>query len=81
MNWDKIVKYSIVVRIDWTFNPRTAAWWVGWWERFIGIVKQTLRKNLGRSCLTYKEMSTILCSCEDIINSRPLTYVTEDTKD
>ncbi|XP_071044576.1 uncharacterized protein [Parasteatoda tepidariorum] len=42
------------------------------------MVKRILRKILGRSSLNYEELVTILCDCERIINTRPLTYVSED---
>ncbi|KAJ8912069.1 hypothetical protein NQ315_016758 [Exocentrus adspersus] len=63
------------------FNPPGTAWWGGWWERLIRILKDLLRKQLGRAYLTYEELNSVLCECEAIINSRPLTYVTEDNKD
>ncbi|GFX93937.1 integrase catalytic domain-containing protein [Trichonephila clavipes] len=55
--------------------------WGGFWERLIGLVKRTLRKTLGKTSLNYEEMYTVLCDCESLINSRPLTYVTDDVED
>ncbi|GBM45476.1 hypothetical protein AVEN_210213-1 [Araneus ventricosus] len=40
-------------------------------------MKDLLKKVLGQAQLLYEEMSTILCDCEALINSRPLTYVSE----
>ena len=40
-----------------------------------------LRKILGHASLDYEELLTILCDCERIINSRPITYVSEDIDD
>lgn len=42
------------------------------------MVKQLLRKRLGRELLNYEEMTTVLCDCEQLINLRPLTYLSED---
>ena len=81
LNWDTISKYSSAKRIDWRFNPPSAEWWGGWWERLIGMLKVILRKVLGKACLTYEEMCTILCDCELTLNSRPLTYVSEEPSD
>ncbi|KAF2887722.1 hypothetical protein ILUMI_18451 [Ignelater luminosus] len=74
VNWNKIKKYSSVQKIEWCFNPPSAAWWGGWWKRLVRVMKELLRKVLKKSSLTYEEMCTTLCDCEAIINSRPITY-------
>ncbi|GFV63341.1 bel12-ag transposon polyprotein [Trichonephila clavipes] len=38
----------------------------------------SLKKNLGRSCLSYQELQTLVCECESVMNSRPLTYISEE---
>ncbi|GBN69663.1 hypothetical protein AVEN_32411-1 [Araneus ventricosus] len=68
-------------KIQWKFNPPSAAWWGGWWERLAQMTKEILRKILGRAALDYEELVTMLCDCERVINSRPLTYVSEDVDD
>ena len=47
----------------------------------IGLLKNLLRKVLGKACLTYEEMYTVLCDCENVLNSRPLTYVSNEAGD
>ncbi|GFX10149.1 integrase catalytic domain-containing protein [Trichonephila clavipes] len=59
----------------------TAAWWGGWWERLVRVIKELLKRTLGKAILTYEELLTILCDCEVVVNSRPLTYVSEDSND
>lgn len=81
LNWEKIANHSSTLKIEWVFNPPSAPWWGGWWERLIGILKSILRKVLGRASLTYESMMTTLCDAEAIVNSRPLTYVSEDPDD
>ncbi|XP_054713434.1 uncharacterized protein LOC129222896 [Uloborus diversus] len=74
---NRIIEDGSVNRIQWKFNPPTASWWGGWWERLVRVMKNVLKRVIGRACLTYEEMSTVLCDCESTINSRPLTYVSE----
>ncbi|CAL8070399.1 unnamed protein product [Orchesella dallaii] len=81
IDWKRVEKYGVCHRIAWRFNPPTAAWWGGWWERLVGVVKKCLRRVLGKSILTFEEMQTILCDVEAVVNQRPLTYVSENPTD
>ncbi|GFW88522.1 integrase catalytic domain-containing protein [Trichonephila clavipes] len=36
---------------------------------------------LGRASLYYEQLNTVLCECEHVISSRPLTYISEDVND
>ncbi|GFU77765.1 integrase catalytic domain-containing protein [Trichonephila clavipes] len=65
----------------WKFIPPNAAWWGGWWERLVRIIKELLRRSLGKSILSYEELSTVICDCEFLINSRPLTYISENPQE
>jgi len=76
LDWE-ILKTSAIERIDWRFNPPTAAWW----EHLIRLLKQLLKKTLGRASLTYEELENVLCDCEAVINSRPLNYISEYVAD
>ncbi|KAJ8916963.1 hypothetical protein NQ315_008363 [Exocentrus adspersus] len=76
-----LLKLIQVQQIVWRFNPPSAPWWGGFWERLVGILKQLLRKVLGRASLNYEELLTVLCDCEAVINARPLTHVSDDPKD
>ncbi|XP_035219641.1 uncharacterized protein LOC118192738 [Stegodyphus dumicola] len=75
LDWEKIMSFSTIKKIKCNFNPPTAAWWGGWWERMVRMLKEMLRRILGRKSLDYEELETILCDCEATINSRPLTYI------
>ncbi|XP_073986124.1 uncharacterized protein [Rhodnius prolixus] len=78
LDWEKIVEFAQVNRIDWKFNPPAAPWWGGWWERLVRMIKDLLKRILGRTTVTYEELNTIICDCEATINSRPLTYISDD---
>ena len=82
--WKK-VKYSPDVQqyistrgITWTFIVEMAPWMGGFYERLVGLVKQSLRKSLGRNLFTLIQLQTLLKEIEAVINSRPLVYVGED---
>lgn len=81
IDWNKIEDFAIDKRIQWKFSPPSAPWWGGFWERLVGMLKNVLRKVLGRACCDEEELVTILCDAESLINSRPLTYLSEETTD
>lgn len=81
LDFTKIAEESAVQRITWRFNPPTGSWWGGFWERLIGILKPLLRKVLGRTSLTYEDLSTVICDCESVINLRPLTFSSNDANE
>ncbi|GFW40714.1 integrase catalytic domain-containing protein [Trichonephila clavipes] len=75
LDWHKIYREKHQLKkIVWKFIPPTAAWW----ERLVRIIKELLRRSLGKSILSYEELSTVICDCEFLINSRPLTYISEN---
>ncbi|KAG8186533.1 hypothetical protein JTE90_023959 [Oedothorax gibbosus] len=78
VDWKRVSFQAVDHKIQWKFNPPSAACWGGWWERLIQMVKRILRKILGRAALTYEELLTVSCDCEQVVNTRPLTYVSED---
>lgn len=81
LNWAEIETKTRLVRIEWRFNPPSAPWWGGWWERLIRSIKDLLKRMLGHSKLNYHQMETYLCEVEAVMNGRPLTYVSEDMED
>ncbi|GFS91704.1 integrase catalytic domain-containing protein [Trichonephila clavipes] len=78
VNLEKLKNVEELNLISCKFIPSQAPWWGGFWERLIGPVKRSLRKTLGKTSLNHEEMHTFFCGCESLINSRPLTYVTND---
>ena len=82
--WDQVLKetdvisYSVNENIRWNFIVELAHWMGGFYERLIGLVKRSLRKAIGKLCLTGNQLLTVLKETEAIINSRPLVYVGDD---
>ena len=66
--------------INWRFNLSRAPWWGGQFERMVGLVKQTLYKNVGRASLTWDELADLLQDVELTLNNRPLGYVEDDVQ-
>lgn len=54
---------------------------ISWWERLVCTIKGLLRCTLGKSMLFDEELETIICNCESVVNSQPLTYVLENSQD
>ena len=67
--------------ISWRYNLEATPWWGGFFERLVGTTKRILKKMLGKRSLTYEELETALARVEAAINSRPLTYMSEEQFD
>ena len=65
--------------ITWRFSVKRAPWWGGMWKRLVRSVKNCLKKVIGLASLKLDELQTLLVEVECIINSRPITYVYDDT--
>jgi hypothetical protein len=68
-------------RIKWVHNAPLSSWWGGNFERYVGTCKAALRRSLGRALCTFEELQTLLVEIEGIINSRPLTEVSQDPQE
>ncbi|XP_043212326.1 uncharacterized protein LOC122376502, partial [Amphibalanus amphitrite] len=77
-NQQKISDELSQQQIEWCFNPPAASHMGGIWERMIGAVKRALSVVLGGEVTTDEVLSTVFCEIESMINSRPLTHVTDD---
>ncbi|XP_068250213.1 uncharacterized protein [Palaemon carinicauda] len=62
----------------WRFNVPRSPWWGGWFERLVGSVKVVLKKTLGIRYVSKNELETTLVEIEACINSRPLTFVSDE---
>ena len=56
-----------------------SSWRGGWWERLIHSVNVGLRMSLGTicRCLTRTELETVLTEVDSVVNSRPVTMVSD----
>ena len=53
----------------------------GVWERLVRSVKEVMFGILQNQTLTDPQLQTVLTEVENIINSRPLTHISDDVND
>lgn len=76
------VKNSMVAdNITWHFIPPRSPHFGGLWEAGVKSAKTHLKRVLGSSSLTFEEYNTVLIQVEAVLNSRPLTSLTDDPND
>ncbi len=83
--WIKKIRKSEILqdflakqRITWQFNLAKSPWWGGMYERIIKEIKKTLYKTLGKTQLTFEQLSAVVMDIERHLNNRPLTYIESD---
>ena len=81
LDQDRIQKFSVEHDIQWHFNPPHASHMGGVWERVIKTIKKVMTAVLKGSRLNDEVLETVLCEVEAIVNSRPLTKVSDDVSD
>jgi hypothetical protein len=67
--------------VEWRFNPPAASHMGGVWERQIRTVRKVLDGVTKQQTMDDEGLATLMCLVESIINSRPLTTVSDDVKD
>lgn len=67
--------------IKWSFIPPRSPHFGGIWEAGVKSVKQHLKRILAEHNLSYEQFSTVLAQIEAILNSRPLSQVSDDPND
>lgn len=67
--------YAAQTGINWSFIPPHSPHMGGLWEAGVKSMKFHLRRSLGESILNYQEAKTVLAQIEAVLNSRPLTPI------
>ena len=82
-NWnvEQLVEAMRQRNIQWTFNPPSASHFGGIWERQIRTVRKVLTAVLREQTMTEDSLRTLFCEVEAVVNSRPLTTVSDDPSD
>ena len=81
LNQQRIQGALLQKGIQWSFNPPGASHHGGVWERLIKSVRQVLHSLLKQQTLDDEGLQTLLCEVEAILNSRPITTVSNDPQD
>ncbi|UYV64523.1 hypothetical protein LAZ67_3001090 [Cordylochernes scorpioides] len=76
-----IQDFSAIESINCHFIPPSAPNFGGLWEAGIKSVKTILSKTMKSRLLNYEELLTLLAQIEACLNSRPLTFVSNDPND
>ena len=74
----KFKAFLLNSQTKWEFILEKSPWWGGFYERLISIIKNCLKKVIGKSFLNYEEVNTALIDVKQSLNSQPLTYLEED---
>ena len=74
----KFKAFLLNSQTKWEFMLEKSPWWGGFYERLINIIKNCLKKVIGKSFLNYEEVNTALIDVKQSLNSQPLTYLEED---
>lgn len=82
-NKENIIKWLQRKNILWKFNPPAASHFGGVWERLIRSVRKIFQSLFAQRNvrLNHEELCTLMCEVESILNSRPLTEVSNDACD
>lgn len=77
----RIIYEAAAEGIQWTFNPPYSPHMGGVWEAAVKSLKYHLHRIVGSASLTFEELSTIITQVEAVLNSRPLTPMSNNPTD
>ena len=73
--------YLTQSNIKWKYIPVKSPWYGSIWERSIQTVKNCIKKSVGLRHISFFEFITLLAEIENVVNNRPLTYVSNNIND
>lgn len=78
---DSVATFLANDKIKWCFIPARSPHMGGLWEAAVKSTKFHLKRVIGDASLYFEEMYTLLVRIEAILNSRPLTPMSNDVHD
>ncbi|XP_078495083.1 uncharacterized protein LOC144749863 [Ciona intestinalis] len=67
--------------IEWHFNPPGASHQGGVWERIIRSIRKIFMATIGSRSLNDESLLSFLVEVENVLNSRPITKLSDDPQD
>ena len=80
-NHDKVHEEMLQRNIKWSFSPPYGLHHGGFWERCVRSTRRVLRAVLLEQTKDDQGLTPLMCEVESISNSRPITVVSEDSRD
>ena len=78
---DLVKSYLTSKGITWHFTPPRSPHFGGLWEAAVKSFKFHYYRVVGEKLFTYEELNTYTCKIEAILNSRPITPMSQDPND
>ncbi|XP_062542246.1 uncharacterized protein LOC134210216 [Armigeres subalbatus] len=78
---DAVLRQAAEERIEFRFIPARSPNFGGLWESAVKSFKILFKRTIGTRALEYDKMQTVLTQTEAILNSRPLTPISNDPDD
>ncbi|XP_065092427.1 uncharacterized protein LOC135713266 [Ochlerotatus camptorhynchus] len=78
---EAVLRHTAEDRIELRFIPARSPNFGGLWESAVKSFKILFKRTIGTRSLVYDQMQTVLAQTEAILNSRPLTPISNDPDD
>ncbi|XP_028411636.1 uncharacterized protein LOC114534738 [Dendronephthya gigantea] len=80
-NQEQIHDFLLQRNVKWTFNPPAGSHFGGVWERCIRTVRKVMKALMTEQVLHDESLNTLFCEVESVVNSRPITKLSDDPRD
>ena len=76
-----VQEYLSSKNVQWKHQTPRSPWMGGHFERLVRMIKASLATAISRKLFKLEEFTTVVKEAENIVNSRPLTYQSDETRD